>query len=96
MVTTEGARASPAATRRRRREITEAGGSPAAQAASASWRRSGHVYDPHRGLSGTGVTIRLRCRSKALWRRDVMHPAPFHTCINDTIRSRPTRDVRNA
>ncbi len=46
IVRTLGGAASPRATRRRSREITRPGGSPAANAASASRRSAGQAYEP--------------------------------------------------
>ncbi len=72
--------------------MTAAGGSPAANAASASARSAAHEYDPGRGRSGGGPTRRRRWRSSARDRRAVMHPAARQTLMRLTTMSRPARE----
>jgi hypothetical protein len=52
MVSRLGARAGPPASRARKRRMTDAGLSPAANASSASRRREAHEYDPGRSRGG--------------------------------------------
>ncbi len=76
--------------------MTTAGGSPAANSASARALRAGHEYEPGRGRSAGARSRRSWCRSRARERRAVIESDAFHTCIRDTTRSRPALRVRNS
>lgn len=77
--------------------MTAPGASPAANAPSASRRRSGQEYDPgsSRAVAG-GPPSRARCRSSAREREAVRHPAARQTWSKLATRSRPPRRVRNS
>lgn len=95
MVRTLGTRAASEAWRARSSSITRGAGSPRAQRASASSRRSGHEYDPGRG-AGPGGAIRRWCPESARLRAAVMHPAAFQTPISETTKSLPALLRRNS
>jgi hypothetical protein len=75
--------------------MTGVAASPRAQRASASRRSSGQAYDPGLGAGPAG-RIRRWCPLSNRWRAAVMHPAAFHTPINETTKSRPDRLRRNS